>query len=82
MTPMNAARTGHGAVLFQNKIFVVGGKIGNTYDKTVEAYDFENGQWSPKASLNKAKAYFGVRHNFFMITVYFNEKKIAKLPNI
>lgn len=61
MTPMTVPRTGHGAVLLQGKIYVIGGIIGNNYQKTVEAYDLENDCWIPKASMNNINAYFGVR---------------------
>lgn len=75
MTPMTTARTGHGAVLLQNKIYVVGGKTGTetgTYHKSVEAYDFKNDVWTSKASLNNANAYFGVRtwFDFFYIDTF------------
>lgn len=68
VTPMTTARTGHGAVLLQNKIYVVGGKTGTgtgTYHKTVEAYDFENNIWTAKAPMKNAKASFGVSLDFF-----------------
>lgn len=73
---MTIARKGHGAVLLQNRIYVVGGITGSeNYDKTVEAYDFENDIWMSKAPMNNAKAYFGVRPIFN----YVNSIKKKKL---
>ena len=61
MTPMTTARIGHGAVLFQGKIYVIGGIIENSYQNSVEAYDIENDRWIPKAPMNNINANFGVR---------------------
>lgn len=72
VTPMAIARTDHGAVLLQNKIYVVGGKTGTeTYNKSVEVYDLDNDIWTPKAPMNKANANFGVRLDliFFNLSV-------------
>lgn len=65
VTSMTVARTGYGVALLQDKIYVVGGKIENTYDRTMEAYDLENDRWIPKASMKNPNAFFGVRDIYF-----------------
>lgn len=67
MTPMMHARSGHGAVFLKDEIYVIGGKIENSYDKTMEVYNFEKDTWTSKASMNNKRAYFGVRKIFLFI---------------
>lgn len=60
---MTSACRGHGSVLLQNEIYVIGGSIENVYNTTVSTvtvYDIDNDRWTSKASMNNAKAFFGV----------------------
>lgn len=56
-------RAGLAAVIFDDKIYVIGGIVDSRYLKTMEAYDLENGEWKKKASMKETRAYFCVREN-------------------
>lgn len=58
--PMLHKRTGLAAAVLNDKIYVVGGRIGIKYTKTMEAYSLENAEWEAKAPMKEARAHFCV----------------------
>jgi uncharacterized protein (TIGR03437 family) len=55
LPPMNTARDSHSAVVFEGKLYVAGGRSPAGDLIGGEVYDFETGQWSPIAPLNRLR---------------------------
>lgn len=61
MKPMRTKRSGLAAAILEDKIYILGGRIGDGYTNTMEAYYQEEGQWKMKAPMKEARAHFCVR---------------------
>ncbi|WP_099192677.1 GLUG motif-containing protein [Tepidibacter mesophilus] len=60
LKPMPTSRSGAGVIKVNDKIYVIGGRIGNKKLKSVEEYNPETDTWTVKADMLTAKAQFGI----------------------
>ncbi|KJP87838.1 hypothetical protein AK88_02442 [Plasmodium fragile] len=58
--PLKQARLGHATVIFQDKLYAIGGSTGVKDLSSVEIYDFQRGEWTGGPSLNFSRSNFVV----------------------
>jgi hypothetical protein len=60
LASMSQVRTAHKAVIFQNRIWAIGGNNGSVDSRTVESYDFSTNTWRAEPSLAQTRAWSSV----------------------